>query len=375
MALPYVDSRTLNTLVSNTIDTYSGDPVNMINEGGEKLLKKLAGAGRIFKVNDAQRVEHPVMYGSEAESRSRYVGDEYTGNTATLGSDQDEVLTKTLSSIITATQNFNVPQSIIGRPAALAMTDIQALGKRLFMDIFQEEEMALLLGELTTGSTPDELGPFSGDTDFDAAVGSMSLAGLLGVGLDTAADIFGGLNVSDLAHWAPQEFTASTAAATDLQEFIDDVQNAVLRTGRFGGMERPTDIITTIDWYNKFVAALRDMHRITGDVVKNMGTEEGIPFSGVTIDWHAHLAKDAVWDVGTGTTVCHPVLLLNLNSLRLNMVHGSTGPDASGGFVQKMSDMAPHPTKNTWFSRLQYKSCYSLDNGRRSFGSINGWTF
>jgi len=376
MALPNSDSRTLNTLISNTVDTYSGDPVNLVNEGGEKLLGKLARAGRIFKVNDAERVEHPLMYGTDGTTWVRTTGDTYSDTQDLAGQAQNEVLTKALFAIKTVTKNLNIPQSVIDRPAQLSMTDVQMLTKRAMMEIFQEEEMWLALGVGATGGQEAEINPWSADTDYDAANGSMSLLGLLSTGVNNDADIFAGIksDADGSTSWAPQLFNTASPSVADLDDFLGEIQNAVLQCGRFGGIERPTDIVAPIDWYNKFIEALREKHRITGDVVKDMGTVDEIPFAGVMVDWHAHLVKDALWDITDESNPEAPVCILNLNSLRLNLVHGG-GVDSSGGFVRKLSPLAPRYDYSMWFSRLEYKYCFSVDNGRRSMGHIEGYTF
>lgn len=365
-------------MVTATIDTISGNPANFVNEGNEKLLGKLAKRGRIFRVNDAERVEHPVMYGSDGESWTTYAADEYDGapSTNNLGVAQNEVLTKARFTLLDRTKNFNVPQELIGRPTALAKSEIGYLGQRLAMETYQLEEAYLLRGASTVGGAYDELAPFSGDTDWQATKGTMSLLGLYGIGKDTNTDTFAGIAVNDDAEWDAKLYTASTAAATDLEEFLMDVQEALIRTS-FGGNENVTDVLSTIDWYMKFLEALSAKGRIQNTLIKDMGAapDTEVPFGSVMVDYSRHLSKDALWDLGAGTTSCHPVLGLNLNSLRWNLTGqpSSVGPDA--GWIQQISDMQPHPVNTTFFKRLKYRNCFSLDAGRRSFFQIEGWTF
>lgn len=378
MALPTTDTRTLNTLVSATLDTYSGDPANLVDEGGFKIFGKLARAGRIFAVNDAERVEHPVMHGADGESTTRYVGTEFDGNPASnnLGVAQAEVLSKALFTIKNVTTNLNLPQELIGRPSQLAMTEVQALTKRKMMNLLAEEEYWLLRGVGTATGTEAIVDPFSGDANWAATNGSMSMLGLMGTGKITNTEKFANIDTQDAgdgdSDWAPQLYQGSTAAMTDLDEVIQDFQDSIIDCSRFGGIERPTDILTTVPIYNKFVEALREKTSINDAVVRNLGVESEIPFAGVKIDFSHHLDKDALWDITAETTPEHPVLMLNLNSLRMNLVYGGDVTQG-GGFVKRVSDVAPHPTNTTFFARLLYKYCYSLDNGRRSFGQIEGW--
>jgi len=378
--LPTTDLRTLNTMISATLDTYSGDPVNFVNEAGEKVMKKMAAAGRIFAVNDAERVEHPVMHGTDGEAWSRYAGDDYAGTAATLGVAQNEIITKALFTIKDATKNLNIPQNLIGRPSTLAQTEIQYLVKRAMMEIYQEEEMWFLLGVGTSGGTQTVQDPFSADANYSASAGSMSALGLLTTGQITAGDKFANIDADPTgdgdAAWAPQVFQASSATAASLDGFIGDIQNTVIQLSKYGGLERPTHGLSTIDWYNKFVEALRAKTVINDTVIRNLGVESEIPFAGMMFDYSAHLVKDALWNTdGSNTNVAEiPCMFLNLNSLRLNLVYGGS-MDEGGGFVKKKSSLAPHPQKTTFFTRLHYRYCWSVDNGRRSMGQLEGWTF
>ncbi len=384
MAIPAdtTDTRTLNTLVTSAIDTISGNPANLVNEGGEKLLGKLAKRGRIFRVNDAERVEHPVMHGTDGENWSTIVGDNYGAGTpadANLSTNQNEVLSKALFTILTRTKNFNVPQQLIGRPSQLAMSDIAYLAQRMAMETYETEEAYLLRGASTLSGTYAELAPFSGDADWlggGSVYGQMSMLGLYGIGKDTSTDEFANIGVDDNAEWDASRYDASTPAATDLDEFMQDIQEAIVRTD-FGGMERPTDILSTIDWYMKVVEALRAKGTINDTLIRDMGTGPNteIPFGSLLIDYSRHLTKAQAWDLGTGTAECHPVLGLNLNSLRWNLVGQTTGVGEDAGWIDQKSDMAPHPEKHNFFKRLEYRYAFSLDNGRRSFFHIDGWTF
>jgi len=394
MAFPVSDTRELDTLVTSAIDTISGNPANLVNEGGEKLLGKLAKRGRIFRVNDAERVEHPVMYSTDASAWEANLGDQYSGTPTsgtTLTATQNEVLTKALFDIVTKTKNFNVPQSIIGRDSQLAMSDIAYLAQRMAMETYAEEEALLLLGQtdLTAGGDLNPLAPYRGDNDFFnrggtstyADFGSMSMLGLFDSGRDTGSrgQTFAGIAPNDDTDWEAQLFTASNAApstSAELDQFLADVQEAIIRTD-FGGMERPTDILSTIDWYSKFLEALRSKGTINDTLIRDMGVGPNteIPFGSVLVDYSRHLDADNQWDLTVGSPAAvHPVMGLNLNSLRWNLVGQTTGVGADAGWIQQKSEMAPHPTLTNFFKRLEYRSCFSLDNGRRSNFLIKGWT-
>jgi len=376
--LPTTDTRTLNTMVTNALETYTGDPANLVDQGGFKVFKMLADAGRIFAVNDGERVQHPVMFGADGETSTRYVGDDYAGaQDGNLGNSQNEVLTKALFDMRNVTKNFNVPQTIMGRPAINSITDVQALTKRNLMNMLAEEEYYFLRGVGTSGGTEAALSPHSADTGYSATAGSMSLLGLMSTGVATATEKFANIDTQDAgdgdSDWAPQLYQASSATAADLDAFLGDWEAAIRKTSKFGGIEQPTHGLTTDAVSDKLVAALRAKTNINDSVVKDMGGQDVIPFRGINIHWSQYLEKDTLWDITAETTAENPALLLNLNSLRLNLVYGGE-VSQGGGFVKRISDFAAHPADPKFFARLEYKYCYSLDNGRRSFAQIEGWT-
>jgi hypothetical protein len=373
-------ARTLNTMVTSALDEYSGDPANFVNDGGFQIMSLLANNGRIFKVNDAERVEHPVRHGADAETATRYVGDTFAGASNNFGHAQAEVLTKALFTMKNVTHNLNIPQTLLERPSRLAMSDVQFIVKRFMENVFEEEEMYLLRGSATATGTEALLTPYSGDANYSATTGSMSLLGLLSTGVNAAGDKFGNIDCDAAgdgdARWAPQLFQATDAApatSAELDLFLGDWEKAIRKTSRFGGIEKPTHGLITEGLNNIFVTALRDKTNINDSVVKDMGGADVIPFRNVNFMWSQYLEKDTLWDITAETTAECPALLLNMNSLRMNLADGG-GVNEQGGFVKQLSELAPHPKETNWFSRTQYKYCYSLDNGRRSFAQIEGWT-
>lgn len=378
MTLPTTTTRTLNAFISNALETYSGDPANLVDDGGFKLFQKLRNAGRIFAVQDGERVQHPILHDSDGESNTRYVGDDYAGtHDSALGKTQNDPLTKALFDLRNVTTNLNLPQTILDRPSVLAMDDVQALTKRKMMNILAEEEYLFLRGAGTATGTEAKLSPHSADNGYSATSGSMSALGLLSVGVGTNTHKFANIDTQDAgdgdSKWAPQLYNASSATAASLDGLLGDLQTSFRDASRFGGLEQPTHVMTTGAMYDKVVEALREKVTINDSVVRDMGAEDEIPFRGVQIDWSQYLEKDALWDITAETTAEVPFMMLNLNSLRFNLVYGGA-VDQGGGFVKRMSDLAPHPDAPKFFSRLAYKYCWSLDNGRRSFGQIEGWT-
>ena len=69
-----------------------------------------------------------------------------------------------------------------------------------------------------------------------------------------------------------------------------------------------------------------------------------------------------------------PVLGVNWNSLRLNVVRAGGIESDKVGFIRQIGGLQPHPALTNLFKRLEWKRCWSLDNGRRSFFKINDYT-
>ena len=92
------------------------------------------------------------------------------------------------------------------------------------------------------------------------------------------------------------------------------------------------------------------------------------------VDWSRYLDADGLYDISGGVAADHPIIGINTNSLRLNVVAGGGVNDDSLGFVQKVGGTQKHAAKANIFDRVQYKRCWSLDGGRRSFFQIEGAT-
>jgi len=370
MAIPKTDNQVLNTLVTSAINTISANPANLVTEAGEKLMAKMAKRGRIFRVNDADRVEHPVMHNDD-NTWATITGDNPGGTVTGLNSTQTEHLTSALFTILTRTKNFNIPQSMLGRDTRLAMSDIAYLAQRMAMQAYELEEAYILRGNSTRTGAYKLLAPFQHDTNWQAGddtAGQMSLLGLLDL---QGANEFGNISTDDNAQWGAYFQTAAEGNPADTAQFntwLSEINECIVRAD-YGGMERPTDILTTVDVYMRFLEALRDKGTINDTLIRDMGAspDTEIPFGSVMVDYSKFLTADAVWDTGSGAIVSHPFIGLNLNSLRWNLVGQTTGVGEDAGWINQKSDLLPHPTASNFFKRLEYRFAWSLDNGRRSF--------
>lgn len=383
MASPQPEyARDINTLVTSTIDGVSNGMHNFIDDGRQKLLKKMQMAGAIKSCPDADRWEVRFAYNSDAETWTTYVGDEFDGapGTNNLGHAQNEILSKSYYTLFNRTKNFNIPQKVINRPVTDQTVDVIAkLGERLAVDTLDLEENFLLRGASTAAGAYTALDPYVGDQNYDATKAPMSMLGLMSTGTQTGTQPFGYVEVTDHSDWAPQEFTASTAnpgTDAELRQMLRDIDSNI-RNATFGSLEAPTDILTTVDLYERVLQALMTFGRINDTLVRDMGygANEAIPLSGLRggIDYSHRLTADAAWDFD-GVGVYHPFLGLNLDSLCMRFVGqpSSMGPEA--GWIQQAGDLAAHPKQTNWFKRLLYTYTQALENGRRSFFTTAGWT-
>jgi hypothetical protein len=381
MAVPALGSRELDTLVSTAIDTYSKDPVNALTDSGEKFLKTAAQQGRLFVVNDAEAVRHPIMYGGGADS-ALYQQDNLTGtpDINTLTTSATEILTHARFALQAASRNINMPQS---QPAGNVIDYVSNVVKANMMQILNEEEILFVKGrEDSAGAATDShvlRGAFEGD--FGYTVGRpASLVGMLygsstpapegdGDSTDTA---FAAIKTDDVAKWQP--YHVATGSATH-SELFADLQKAILNA-TYSETERPTHVYMNVASFEKMLDLMRALGALPDPVRADMGKEGTIPFGGVTLDWSRYLHSHASWDVTDPelATATYPMLGINWNSLRLNTVRaGGVGSD-SLGFIRQIGDLQPHPTLTNVFKRIEWKRQWSVDNGRRSFFTITGLT-
>jgi hypothetical protein len=389
-------TQTINTLSTIALDTMTTDMANLVNESGEKFLKHISSKGRIFVVNDAEKLKHPVLYGS-GESTTYYDGADLTPATGdsnnNLGSDAQEHMKYAQFMLYAATRNINFPQAM---PAGNLIPYVSNVMKVNMMDILNSEENIFVRGEETGTGTEvcHGAGNFTGENDtagtsWNESYLPASLAGVVNpyqqVAVDAGAEagtnnyaVFGGLDGGDHPHWNPTRF-GSAGDSGKCDKLLEDVQKAILNAS-FSEMERPDLFMTTQGIYEVFLDLLRAKSQINDGVLANLGTTSQIPFAGSMIDWSRYLDADVVWDFdytdtgggGDDRSTQYPLIGINSNSLRLNVVAGGGVSETSLGFVQKVGGTQKHPLIPQVFDRVQYKRCWSVDGGRRSFVTVGG---
>lgn len=376
-----VDSYTqdLDTLVTTAIDTFTKDPINALTDSGEKFLKAAAQNGRLFVVNDAESVRHPILYG-HGEQSTLYKPDNTTGDAGALdqlSATAKEILTHSIFHLQAGTRNINFPQS---QPAGNLIDYVSSVVKANMMSILNEEEILFTMGRPFGDPTGviSARDPFVTDTNYLAGV-PMSLLALMtssstphwSADGNTTNESFAAIKTDTVAKWQPQFFTKTTGTA--YASILADLQKAVLSSS-FSEVERPTHVYMTLNGFEIFLQKHRDLGALPDPVNANLGKEGAVTFAGVTVDWSRYLKNDVKWDLidGEGLTASAPIVGINWNSLRLNTVRaGGVGSD-SIGFIRQIGDMQAHPLLTNVFKRIEWKRQWSVDNGRRSFFTIHG---
>ena len=391
MAIPYSYSRDIDTLFSVATDTVSGDPINLINAAGEKLLPELAAKGRIFMVNDAKQVSHPVLHtDGGGDAIVDYVVDANNGGTVAghaLDNQAKEILSHAKFDMITSSRNISFAQDM---PAGNQLDFMVNLLKSNALAIFAREESLLLCGGTDgTGATVHSNAPMNGDTNFKSGATTrapMSILGLMAAGTlkggdasdgDETDESFAGLKIADVAHWNPQRIihtgaSGSTAASISGAELEASLQKLILQC-TFSGVESPDTIMLGTSAYEQFLKQYRGRLSPVHLIEDSGYGSESFMFAGCKVMRHRMLENtDVKYDRMEGNTECYPIHVLNLKSLRMNIVKQDMSIGEGFGFLSSpIEGVYPHPTTTNLFKRVSWKRCYSVDNGRRSFGSLD----
>lgn len=374
MALPASYTQTINTVTTAALDAYTRNPANFVTTGSTVLLNEMAARGRIFPVNDCEKISHPLLYGTASVERydptigsSTYRLDG-TPNGNSLSVAAQDVLDKALFKMQAVTGNINFPQN---DPEGDVINSAVARVKSFVGDVLEQEENMFLRGEATGTGTEALNTPWSADADYSEGT-CMSMLGLLSTGIISSSDKFANVAVADQAQWKP---TTQSATDVDGANLLTDLQKIMNAAGKYGGVERPTHVLTTQGAWEKFVDLHRAKSTINDQVIANMGVDGAVwvPYAGLRVGWSPFLSGDALWDfVATAeTTATAPFVGLNLNSLRLNYAKGggvtSGLPGQSTSMFAFLNDMQLVSDKTNYFRRVNAKYCWSVDAGRRSF--------
>ena len=417
MAFPRASTytRTLDTLASMSLDTRTSDVHSTVTDFGEKFIKTLNNKGRVFVVNDAEGLRHPVA-STGAEPITYFTPDDMGGSGSSVykfETTAKDPLSQIQFTMPVGAININFPQAM---PAGDLVSYVDTRIKMTMIDLFHSEERLLLLGEQNADGIPRYRAPFYGDTSYgktDVSGGdsekddqcvyeagiptnlpSYLMGGTQNSGVDidgggggTSVDakdkMFAGIKMSDFpaAEYDQPHLQAAgthaalgTTTATDGKNFMNALQNAIL-TSTYSETERPTDIWTSLAVFTKFIHFLREDGALPDPVRANMGKEGSIPFGGLNMDWHRYLDTHAIWNPASYGTAAVPVLGINFNSLRLNLVkRGGAMPHDEVGMFENVGDMELAHQLPILYKRVQWKRQLSWDKGRRSNFIITGLT-
>ena len=387
-------SQTIDTLSTVALDTMTTDLANLVNEGGEKMLKTMSAKGRIFVVNDSEKIKHAVMHGT-GETTTYFPADELDGapSTNNLAATAQEHLVYAQFLMPAATKNINYMQAM---PAGNLVPYVSTVIKANMMGILNEEENLFIRGESSGTGTEVIHGAITGDDAGDSGTWSdtykpITLSAVVNpyaqVPIDGGGEsgtgnyaTFANIDGGTYSHWNPQR-VGSAGDSGKCDKLLEDVQNAILVAG-FSETERPDLFWTSQGVYESFLDLLRAKSRINDGLLANLGTTSMIPFAGAAVDWSRYLDADVIWDFdfndtgggGDDRSTQHPLIGMNTSSLRLNVVAGGGVTDEKLGFIQKVGSTQTHPTKTNLFDRVQWKRQWSVDGGRRSFVTIGGIT-
>ena len=214
----------------------------------------------------------------------------------------------------------------------------------------------------------------------------MSIIGLLAAGThkggdpsvgDETAESFAGLTVNNVPHWEPQRIihsgaTGSTAADISGAELEASLQKLILQC-TFSGVESPDTIMLGTSAYEQFLKQYRGRLSPVHLVEDSGYGSESFMFAGCKVMRHRMLENtDVKYDRMEGNTEVYPVHVLNMKSLRMNIVKQDMNIGEGFGFLSSpIEGVFPHPTTTNLFKKVSWKRCYSVDNGRRSFGSLD----
>ena len=396
-------TRTLDTLASMSLDTRTSDVHSTVTDFGEKFIKTLNNKGRVFVVNDAEGIRHPVA-STGSENITYFTPDDMGGGSYNFTTTAKDPLTQIQFTMPVGAININFPQAM---PDGDLVSYVDTRIKMTMIDLFNREEKLLLLGEQNGDGNARYRSPFIGDDSYGAVtsddneckyeagiptnlpsylMGGTEQAGCdLGSGsVDAKAKMFAGIKLNDFptaefdqphnVAWGGTgtEYNYSASTGADSKTLYATLQKAILTT-TYSETERPTDIWTSLELFNGLIAGFRELGALPDPVRINMGKEGTIPFGGVNIDWHRYFTDDQIWNPTSDGTGQIPLLGLNFNSLRLNLVkRGGSMPSDEVGMFESVGEMELAHQLPILYKRVQWKRQLSWDKGRRSNFNITG---
>ncbi len=378
-------TRTLDTLAMIALDERTRDVHSTLTQLGEKFTRMLVDNGRVFVVNDAEGLRHPLRYVG-AEDPTYYLADDTGGGSYNFETTSKDPLTQAQFTLCNGSVNINFPQS---HPSGDLVSYVDQRVGAVLEDIFNLEEQLILDGDYRTGAAMQgetHVSPFYGDT-YNALSGSRptNLMSFMNLGttqtgivadLDKSDELFAGVEVDEVGtEYQPQK--AEVSSATLASGFFDDVQQ-IYMDAYYGPMEKPTHMLTTKTVFAKTIDLMRADGALPDPVRANLGLDGTVPFASMQMDWSRYLDRDILWDAAAGAQSGGdaPILGININTLRLNVVkRGGAAPNDPVGIFDYVGDgMTLSHTLPILYRRLAWKRQLSWDRGRRSCFQLYGCT-
>lgn len=376
-------NRSLDTLATAAADDASSKLIQIFSDGGNRLLESLAANGRIMQVKDTEEIVTPLLFQDGGDAIVGHALDNFGGSTLALAS--KEILQQARYTMAAWSRNVAFSPTM---PTGDQVNYMTALFTSAARGAADHIESSLLLGNTTfDGDNPVRRAPFSGDADWDGTnFLGMSLYGLVASGteksglvadLDKSDEAFAGVTVDNSPKWAPTVQSGTANGST----LIADIDNFV-RDADFGNIERPTHVWVGTSVFEQIIDLLRTGANLVNSMDSNLGYGSNtIPIGDIKVHRHRHLdTKDILWDLTAGATAEYPIIFLNYNSFRMNVVAqglysaSDSQETPAVGFMKSYPGIFPDPTSTDWFKRVECKFSYSLEAGRRSMGQLEGIT-
>jgi len=379
VAFPFAETQTLDTLINAVAEHQSVTLPQIFSDSGEYLLADVTRKGRLFVIPDRVQITQPLLYQAGGGTVFAHVHDDFgdKSSASDLDLESKDIIGNAKFTLSVYTQNVTYPASM---PVGENYNYMNELFRSVSIQRAYEMESMFWLGRTDgVGATPVVKNPYDGDatTGWSSTIRSMSCLALV---KDQGADeTFAGIDQDSAAKWAPGLFSASNSDGSELINDIDDFARQL----SYGQLERPTDVWVGDSVFAKIVQLKRDAASPGNPTHVNFGdTSRSMQHGDLTI--HAHRMLDTastVWDFSAATTAEYPIIFLNMNSLRLNVVGnatlGVTGDsqvEPELGLIKTFPGSWPIPGSTNWFKRTEMKYQWSLDQGRRSFGHMEGVT-
>lgn len=380
MALPDNYTYDNDTLATLAWQTTNNNLNNLLTVEGEMLIPELANRGRIFAVPNTEIWTNTAFYDGPGDDTYRGTTPGTAGTGSTLGQTTNEFLTKSVWSHFEWQNNVTFETTM--PPGIDGMNYMRDMVVAKRAEIFEREESLLLRGATTVTGSYAINAPYSGDTDYNSTdLHPMSLLSLYATGCvkggaagttsgDKSAEKFANISEDDNTKWVP---TVTATGAANGSELVADFRKAIANATY--GRRSPNYGMTGIDVWSKLAGLIFDKAALpqvqTPDVVKN--PQSAIMIAGIPLVWTRYLAdKTSAWDFTGASQSEYPILLLDLNSLRMNVP--VAGGEMGFQFIRKISNIQVRELQTRSFYRICAKRSYTLDNGRRSFGAVEGVT-